>query len=1087
MRTTRVFVLFAVLVMLLLIAAAAHGLSLLDSPPSVPHPTQGRENCLSCHNPDDHEGRGNGSCLGCHPGESAAAPSIPHPIAGRRDCVSCHGPGQTRPFPGNHEGRGNGSCLGCHPEGATTAPSVPHPIAGRRDCLSCHGPGQTRPFPVNHEGRGNDSCLGCHAAGSAEAPGVPHPIQGQENCLGCHDTGKIRPFPADHQGRGNASCTTCHSGSASGGSAIPHPVGGRENCLACHGLGQVRPFPADHEGRGPATCTVCHPAGAAAGPVIPHPTIGREDCIQCHASGKMKPFPADHQGRTNDRCALCHDLGAITAIPLVTHPLKGREDCLKCHAAGQMKPFPADHKGKPKETCTVCHDLGATAAIPLVPHPLKGREDCLKCHVAGQVKALPADHKGRTKETCTVCHDVGATGLIPAVPHPTEGREDCLLCHGPGKVKPFPADHKGRTKGTCLVCHQANAAAAAAIPSIPHPTAGREDCLTCHATGKVKPVPANHAGRTDETCTACHQASATAAAAIPAIPHPTEGREDCLVCHAAGKIKPFPANHGGRTKETCTACHQVSATAATPIPTIPHLTAGREDCLACHGPGQVKPFPADHQGRTKEMCTACHQVSATAAMATAAVIPPIPHTTEGREDCLVCHGPGQLKPFPADHEGRTKETCLTCHQVAQPTAAPTPSVGAVPTPIHEPELFGENTCVSCHQGLGSERAQITADWMESVHSAQGVGCVSCHGGDPTQADAGAAMSPQAGFLGALSKGQIPGLCGSCHSRVELMRPFDLPTDQLDQYWQSQHGQALLTGDGNVATCFDCHGGHRVFKVQDPASSVYPANEPAMCARCHADAALMQSYGFPTDQYGLYQKSVHGQAVLQKQDLRAPTCSTCHGKHGAAPPGVTQVANVCGQCHALTQEDYMKGAHRTGMTGAASPGCPTCHGQHDVAPPTLDLFLGTEDRRCGSCHAPGSSTAGQVDAIYQALKGADDAYTHAESVIAQAGEKRLIVAQQEELLQKANTPLVEARALQHTVNVAEIQAKAKESVDLSQQAQASAEAALRDIGTRRVGMVVALAVILVTVAALVLIKRELDHDLEAKRARNRSST
>jgi len=228
-------------------------------------------------------------------------------------------------------------------------------------------------------------------------------------------------------------------------------------------------------------------------------------------------------------------------------------------------------------------------------------------------------------------------------------------------------------------------------------------------------------------------------------------------------------------------------------------------------------------------------------------------------------------------------------------------------------------------------------------------------------------------------------------------------------------------------------------------------------------------------------------MLQKQDLRAPTCSTCHGKHGAAPPGFSQVANVCGQCHATTLDYYQKGAHKTGMTGQDAPGCVTCHGQHDVALPTLDLFQGTETRHCGACHAPASPTAGQVDAIYQALKGAGDAYAQAEAAIALASAQHLIVAQQKEMLQKANTPLIESQALQHTVNVADIQAKTKESVDLSQQAQASAEAALKDIGTRRVGMVIALAAILVTIVALVFIKRELDRDLEAQRARRHSSS
>ena len=526
------------------------------------------------------------------------------------------------------------------------------------------------------------------------------------------------------------------------------------------------------------------------------------------------------------------------------------------------------------------------------------------------------------------------------------------------------------------------------------------------------------------------------------------------------------------------------------LPPVPHPAEGLEDCLACHGLDGDYPVPKDHEGRGNELCLACHQVDVSESM------PVVPHTTEGREDCLVCHATGSVEPFPKDHEGRENTSCLACHMpggaeaptpVPEPTATLPPSIEVVPTPIHEPVMFEENSCISCHRELGGIHEQITTDWSDSVHAQQGVGCVSCHGGDPAQEDAGAAMSAEAGYLGPLPKDRIPGLCGSCHSRVELMRQFGLPTDQFDQYWQSQHGQALLEGDTNVATCFDCHDGHRVLKTTDPASDVYPSNEPAMCAGCHSDAPLMATYELPAGQFEVYQESVHGVALLQEQNLRAPTCSVCHGKHGAAPPGFEQVANVCGQCHATTEDYYKQGAHRTGMTGEAAPRCVTCHGIHDVMPATRELFVGTEEGRCASCHPAGSEANTQAEAMYQALTEADEAFEQAEEVIALATEKRLIMAEQEELLQRAQTPLIESRALQHTVDLEQIEAKAEESLTLSEQARASAEEALAELDTRRLGMIVSLAVILVTILALVLIKRELDRDLEAGRARQRESS
>jgi hypothetical protein len=98
-----------------------------------------------------------------------------------------------------------------------------------------------------------------------------------------------------------------------------------------------------------------------------------------------------------------------------------------------------------------------------------------------------------------------------------------------------------------------------------------------------------------------------------------------------------------------------------------------------------------------------------------------------------------------------------------------------------------------------------------------------------------------------------------------------------------------------------------------------------------------------------------------------------------------------------------------------------------------------------------------------------------------------MAEQEELLQRANTPLIEAEALQHNVDIAQVQAKANESLELSEQTLASTEEALEELDTRRLGMIIALVIILITIVALVLIKIELDRDLEAKRARKRGES
>lgn len=69
-----------------------------------------------------------------------------------------------------------------------------------------------------------------------------------------------------------------------------------------------------------------------------------------------------------------------------------------------------------------------------------------------------------------------------------------------------------------LLVPMAVLAAPAGQPQIPHPLAGHEDCLSCHATGVggAPAVPADHSGRTNATCTGCHTVAASAEATATA-------------------------------------------------------------------------------------------------------------------------------------------------------------------------------------------------------------------------------------------------------------------------------------------------------------------------------------------------------------------------------------------------------------------------------------------------------------------------------------------------------------------------------------------------------------------------------------------
>ena len=548
--------------------------------------------------------------------------------------------------------------------------------------------------------------------------------------------------------------------------------------------------------------------------------------------------------------------------------------------------------------------------------------------------------------------------------------------------------------------------------------------------------------------------------AQPPIPHDLTGRQDCLACHkdGVGGAPKAPADHAGRTNEMCQVCHKPAAAA----PSTP----------AAQPTAAAQPIPHDIAGH--ENCTQCHPVGQPAATAVPGGPPPIPHDVVGRDDCLVCHGTGQAgaPKVPADHAGRTNDMCRTCHQpsVAQTTQpAPTPAAPP-PTPVAHPAAGGKNSCADCHRTLSDKLKQPVTDWENSIHAQRNVGCADCHGGDPTTADPNRSMASSAGYIGAPDRKNIPGLCGSCHANVDMMRQYDLPTDQLSKYRESKHGQLLAKGDLNVATCFDCHDGHATRQVNDPGTSVYPFNVPALCARCHANAELMKPYGIPTNQYDLFKASVHGIALLQNQDTRAPSCATCHGTHGAAPPGFEEVANVCGSCHAATQEYFLKSKHATVQGG---PKCVTCHGRYDVGVPSDDMFTGNADRQCGQCHPAGSPQAGAVAQMYNALHQATTTYDDADKAIAKAASLQMIVGPEEEQLQQAKTSLLTARAAQHTGQLADVTKETDQEISTSQKTKQAAEAKVSESIFRRQAMVVAVIAIALAIASLVVVKRSLE--------------
>ena len=438
-----------------------------------------------------------------------------------------------------------------------------------------------------------------------------------------------------------------------------------------------------------------------------HPdNIGHKDfpgCFRCH-DGK---HVSNNNTTIRLECNLCHTIPEVVKAgdPRPVIPLEKTGEP-ESHLDSN---WIARHRYSFDETCIACHDVAN-------PGGSDNSSFCSNsaCH-ATEWKFVGLDAP-KIRELVAPPR-VPSKGVPRPIPHPVGARTDCTICHGPGKVHPNPANHASFTPDTCTSCHKpvlqeatspaapatgsgaAPATAPGTPPAIPHPLAGRDNCLMCHnPEGGLKPAPKNHVGRTIGSCQSCHKPaqSTGGAPAQPAATNPTVApTEKAPAATPAATVAPTPTAAAQAPQPTVAPTPTTAAAQApqsTAVPTtaaepaggpvaIPHDLAGRENCLMCHNPdGGMKPAPKDHAGRANDICQSCHKPAAQAGGGSAPPATPtaqassgsapaaggpkaIPHDLAGRDNCLLCHNPDRgVKPAPKDHVGRTSEQCQGCHK-----------------------------------------------------------------------------------------------------------------------------------------------------------------------------------------------------------------------------------------------------------------------------------------------------------------------------------------------------------------------------------------------------------------------------------------
>jgi len=387
----------------------------------------------------------------------------------------------------------------------------------------------------------------------------------------------------------------------------------------------------------------------------------------------------------------------------------------------------------------------------------------------------------------------------------------------------------------------------------------------------------------------------------------------------------------------------------------------------------------------------------------------------------------------------------------------------------------KNSCLDCHSTLPDPYLVSQEKFSQDIHAQKGLTCASCHGGDPTSDDADQAMSRKAGWKGGIDRKDIPKLCGSCHSDPAYMRRYDptLRTDQLSQYVTSVHGKRLAAGDTKVAVCTDCHSVHDLRAPSDPRSTVNPVNVATTCSRCHADAAYMNSYKIPTNQFADYSQSVHHDALAVRGDLSAPTCTTCHGNHGATPPGVASVANVCSTCHVFQAQLFDASPHQAAFASAGLPGCVTCHSNHKVVHPT-DELIGTGDKAiCTQCHTQGDAGYTAAAKIREQLTQLADAIDRADQILATAERSGMEVSQARLDLTQSMDALTKARVTIHSFNVEKVAADVNPGLAAAAKDYRAGQQTLAERNYRRIGLAISLIAIALVLVGLQLYIKQIE--------------
>lgn len=266
------------------------------------------------------------------------------------------------------------------------------------------------------------------------------------------------------------------------------------------------------------------------------------------------------------------------------------------------------------------------------------------------------------------------------------------------------------------------------------------------------------------------------------------------------------------------------------------------------------------------------------------------------DQCYTCHK--EIENLPKDFleidvHRHANLTCSSCHggdpNSSDQEIAMSPSKGFIGIPKRKdiPKFCGK-----CHSNIDFMRVyqpRIATDQVEqyytSVHGKKLLTgdenvaeCSSCHTAH--------SILPAKDTRSSVYALNVPNTCNKCHGNSALMKKYNIPVNQFEEYSKSVHGIALLKNkDLGAPACNNCHGNHG-------ATPPGVASVSHVCGTCHI--SNME-----------YFNATRMSKAFEEQDFHG--CEQCHGNHGVQKPSDEMIGvgkeSKCIDCHTDGDEGF----------------------------------------------------------------------------------------------------------------------------------------------------------------------------------------